>query len=84
MEKTRIFITGMGAVTPVGIGVPAYWQGINEGKCGIVEKESIGSFTQPGLRMALVDGFDPKAYLSTKRLWMTSQLTTTAFSFLRI
>ncbi len=66
MEKTRIFITGMGAVTPVGIGVPAYWQGINEGKCGIVEKETIGSFTQPGLRMALVDGFDPKAYLSTK------------------
>ena len=56
----------MGAVTPVGIGVPAYWQGINEGKCGIVEKETIGSFTQPGLRMALVDGFDPKAYLSTK------------------
>ena len=43
MEKTRIFITGMGAVTPVGIGVPAYWQGINEGKCGIVEKETIGS-----------------------------------------
>ena len=41
MEKTRIFITGMGAVTPVGIGVPAYWQGINEGKCGIVEKETI-------------------------------------------
>ena len=66
MEKTRIFITGMGAVTPVGIGVPAYWQGICEGKCGIVEKEEIGSFTQPGLRMALIDGFDPKAYLSTK------------------
>ena len=66
MEKTRIYITGMGAVTPVGIGVSDYWQGISEGKCGIVEKETIGSFTQPGLRMALVDGFDPKAYLSTK------------------
>ena len=66
MEKTRIFITGMGAVTPIGIGVDQYWNGITEGKCGIVENDTIGSFTQPGLRMALVQGFDPKAFLSTK------------------
>lgn len=33
MEK--IVITGMGAVTPIGIGTDAYWNNLIEGKCGI-------------------------------------------------
>ena len=31
----KIVITGMGAVTPVGIGVDEYWKNITEGKSGI-------------------------------------------------
>ena len=31
----RIVITGMGAVTPVGIGVEEYWKNITEGRSGI-------------------------------------------------
>ena len=30
-----IVITGMGAVTPVGVGVDAYWQNLLSGRCGI-------------------------------------------------
>lgn len=32
-----IVITGMGAVTPIGIGVKAYWQALLDGACGITD-----------------------------------------------
>lgn len=31
----RVVITGMGAVTPLGNDVPAFWQGVRQGRCGI-------------------------------------------------
>jgi 3-oxoacyl-[acyl-carrier-protein] synthase II len=33
--QERVVITGMGAVTPVGIGVDAYWHNLLQGKCGV-------------------------------------------------
>ena len=35
MEKRRVVITGMGAVTPIGNTVQESWQAAKEGKCGI-------------------------------------------------
>jgi len=34
MQGRRVVITGLGAVSPVGIGVPATWQGLMEGRSG--------------------------------------------------
>jgi 3-oxoacyl-[acyl-carrier-protein] synthase II len=36
MERKRIVITGMGAITPIGIGLEAYWQGLTGGVSGAV------------------------------------------------
>jgi 3-oxoacyl-[acyl-carrier-protein] synthase II len=33
-ESRRVVVTGMGALTPVGLGVPAYWQGLLAGTSG--------------------------------------------------
>ena len=35
MEKRRVVITGMGAITPLGNSVEEFWAGIKEGKSGI-------------------------------------------------
>ena len=35
MTKRRVVITGMGAVTPCGIGVKNFWNSMIEGKSGI-------------------------------------------------
>ena len=35
MEKRRVVITGMGAVTPLGHNVAESWQGVRDGVCGI-------------------------------------------------
>ena len=35
MERRRVVITGMGAVTPLGNDISSFWNGVREGKCGI-------------------------------------------------
>ena len=35
MNRRRVVITGMGAVTPVGKSAPELWNAIKQGKCGI-------------------------------------------------
>jgi 3-oxoacyl-[acyl-carrier-protein] synthase II len=33
--QERVVITGMGAVTPLGVGVDTYWKKLLDGKCGV-------------------------------------------------
>ncbi len=35
MNRRRVVVTGMGAVTPIGVGVSEYWQGLIEGRNGV-------------------------------------------------
>lgn len=35
MDRQRLVITGMGAVTPIGNDVPTYWRNLLAGQCGI-------------------------------------------------
>ncbi len=35
MNKRRVVITGMGAITPIGIGLQEFWQGLIEGRNGV-------------------------------------------------
>ena len=62
----NLVITGMGAVTPIGIGVGDYWQGILDMKCGI---EKITRFHDDDLPIQIageVKEFDPKDYMPSK------------------
>ena len=41
MTKRRVVITGMGAVTPCGIGVDKFWNSMLQGKSGVSLIEAI-------------------------------------------
>ena len=34
MQHKRVVVTGLGALTPIGNGIPAYWDGLVSGKSG--------------------------------------------------
>jgi len=66
MSKRRVVITGMGAITPIGIGLENFWNGLLEGKSGA---ELITSFDTSNFDTkfaAQVDGFNAEDYLDRK------------------
>lgn len=62
----KIVITGIGAVTPLGVGVDAFWKNLTEGKCAIDEIKSIDVSSLPVKNAGQVWDFNPKDYLPTK------------------
>ncbi len=66
MKKDRIVITGMGAVTPVGIGVPAYWQSLVNGVGGVSQITRFDSSSLPVHIAAEVKDFDATEFLPKK------------------
>jgi len=62
-EKKKVVITGMGAVTPIGIGVRTFWDNLIAGKSGIA---TITLFDPKNLDCKVageVKGFDPFNYM---------------------
>lgn len=66
-KREKIVITGMGAVSPIGIGVENFWSALLRGECGIGEITEIDTSTLPVTRAAEVKNFNPKEYLSTRQ-----------------
>ena len=59
MEKRRVVITGMGAVTPLGLDLPSSWEQVRQGGCGIA---LITQYDTTGQKVTLageVKGYDP-------------------------
>ena len=59
MDRRRVVITGLGAVTPVGLTASESWQAVKDGMCGIAP---ITQFDSTGMKVHLaaeVKGFDP-------------------------
>lgn len=64
--KKRLVITGMGAVTPIGIGAENYWNHLISGVCGI---DPITRFDTSDLAVKIaaeVKDFEPEHYISAK------------------
>lgn len=62
----RIVITGMGAVTPIGIGVDAFWAGLRAGTCGIGDIQQIDTSSLPIHRAAEVKEFHAKEHMPNR------------------
>ena len=65
-EKKRVVITGMGAITPIGNTLEAYWQGLVAGKSGIGPITLFDASKHKCRIAGEVKGFDPLEYLDAK------------------
>jgi len=66
--KHRVVITGLGAVSALGVGANAFWQALCEGRSGIRPIESI---PVEGLKIAIgaeVAGYIPSQHFDSKKL----------------
>lgn len=63
MNEEKLVITGVGACTPIGIGVPKYWESLINGVCGVGPITRFDASGLPVQIAAEVKNFDPAAYM---------------------
>ena len=66
MEEHRVVVTGLGVVTPVGVGCNDFWEGLKAGRSGIGR---VTHFDASDFRCTLaaeVNGFDGKKWIDGK------------------
>ena len=77
MERRSVVITGLGAVTPIGLTATESWRAVKDGVCGVAP---ITQFDPTGMKVQLaaeVKGFVPENYMSkpeAKRMARFTQL----------
>lgn len=81
MERRRVVITGLGAVTPIGLTAGESWQAVKNGVCGIGPITHYDPAAQKVKLAAEVKGFDPEALLGrqeSKRMGRFTQFAVAA------
>jgi 3-oxoacyl-[acyl-carrier-protein] synthase II len=66
MSRRRVVVTGLGLVTPVGIGVEASWSALVAGRSGIGPVTLFDASTFPTRIAGEVKGFDPEKFMERK------------------
>jgi len=64
----RVVITGLGVVSPIGIGVDAFWESLVSGRSGIGPITRFDASDFPSQIAGEVKGFDPLEYLESKEV----------------
>lgn len=66
MSKRRVVVTGLGLITPVGIGVSESWANIISGQSGIGKITKFDCSSYPSQVAGEVKNFDPLLYIPPK------------------
>ena len=72
MER-RVVVTGLGAVTPLGIGVDATWQGMRDGRSGLGPITLFDATDFTSRIAGEVKGFDPAAWMEPREVRHTDR-----------
>lgn len=81
MSKRRVVITGLGAVTPIGLTAPESWQAVKDGVCGVAPITQYDASAQKVKLAAEVKGFVPEDHLGkpeAKRMGRFTQFAVVA------
>ena len=68
MKKRRVVVTGLGLITPVGIGVDESWKNILNGVSGITNISKFDASDFKSQVAGEVKNFNPDPYLNSKDL----------------
>jgi 3-oxoacyl-[acyl-carrier-protein] synthase II len=66
-NQTRVVISGIGVVSPIGIGIDNFWRNVCSGVSGIDRLQSIPIENLPSKLAAEVKDFDPDKHLYNKK-----------------
>jgi len=67
MSGRRVVITGIGAITPVGTGAEALWQGVLADRSAVRLIDRFDASASPSRIAAQINDFDPAAHLDPRR-----------------
>lgn len=73
MTERRVVVTGIGPVTPVGIGLKAFWDGIVSGRPGGGDVTLFDASEFPVRTAAEVRDFDPTVFMEPKAIKRTDR-----------
>jgi len=74
-SRRRVVITGMGAITPLGLSPEEFWQGCVEGRSGVTPITVFDASAYPVQINAAVKGFDPLEYIDRKEARRMARFT---------
>jgi len=66
MNDARVVVTGLGAMTPLGLGADSFWQGVRSGRSGVERLTLIDPTRHTTQFGGEVKGFDPNTYIDRK------------------
>ncbi|HVT57241.1 MAG TPA: beta-ketoacyl-ACP synthase II [Thermoanaerobaculia bacterium] len=65
-ERRRVVVTGVGLVSPLGVGTAPTWDGLLQGKSGVGTITHFDASEYPSRIAGEVKGFDPRNYVDKK------------------
>lgn len=66
MNRKRIVITGLGVVTPIGLGIEEFWEGLKDGRNGVSRVTHFDPTDFRSHMAAEVKDFDPEDWIEGK------------------
>lgn len=76
----RVAVTGLGMITPLGIGTQAFWEGVRSRRVAVGPLTRFDASDYPSRIAAQIDDFDPSAFLSRRRMQWTDRFSQLAVS----
>ncbi|HET9095666.1 MAG TPA: beta-ketoacyl synthase N-terminal-like domain-containing protein, partial [Candidatus Baltobacteraceae bacterium] len=71
----RVAVTGLGMITPLGIGAQAMWDALRARRVAVAPLTRFDASAFPSRIAAQIDDFDPAAFLSRRRVQWTDRFS---------
>jgi len=66
MEDNRVVVTGLGAITPIGVGLERFWESLKAGRNGISRLTHFDPTDFRSQVAAEVEDFNPREWIDKK------------------